>query len=120
MRELKFRAWDEESKFIVTDLPPLNAKLNSEKDFDKWIEFDNDYGVDNVIFMQFTGLKDKNGLTDVYECDIIDVDGIVIGNQYENEGLLENKTNFVIEGLGTAYWRYAEKEALARGCQYAQ
>ena len=70
--------------------------------------------------IQCTGLKDKNGLNLLFECDIINTEGIKIGNCYENEYLLKDTTNFVIKGMGTKEWRNSEQEAIKRGCYYAE
>ena len=70
--------------------------------------------------LQCTGLKDKNGLNLLFECDIINTEGIKIGNCYENEYLLKDTTNFVIKGMGTKEWRNSEQEAIKRGCYYAE
>ena len=75
---------------------------------------------DTVTLNQCTGLKDKNGLNLLFECDIINTEGIKIGNCYENEYLLKDTTNFVIKGMGTKEWRNSEQEAIKRGCYYAE
>ena len=75
---------------------------------------------DDFILMQCTGLKDKNGLNLLFESDIINTEGIKIGNCYENEYLLKDTTNFVIKGMGTKEWRNSEQEAIKRGCYYAE
>ena len=69
---------------------------------------------------QFTGLKDKHGVVDIYEGDIVSLEGTKIGNKYENEDLLKEKTNLLIEGMGTAAWHHTEQEARERGCKYAK
>lgn len=112
-RIYKFRAWDKERKEWLEDimLDGLEGKLLcSEVAY-----FKGDY-----VLMQFTGLLDKNGSVELYECDIINVDGHYIGNKYESPSLLEIPTNLVVEGLGTKNWRNTETKALKRGCQYAE
>jgi len=59
-------------------------------------------------------------LTDIYEYDIIGLDGLKKGNQYENSDLLKDKSNFLIQGFGTADWEATNKKAMERGCKYSQ
>ena len=111
MREIKFRAWDSESKAWF----PF--------DRDGWVNVHQDgsiiHGHDNepcfdddcklsLEVMQFTGLKDKNG-KDVWEGDILlkkfyadDVDGkkliVRFGNGIMDSGVY-NYMGFYFEGL---------------------
>lgn len=62
MREIKFRAWDKETKKM--------SCCNIEH-FDDMLDFRFEhFETDEPIFMQYTGLKDKNG-REIYEGGVI-------------------------------------------------
>lgn len=115
MREIKFRVWDkkENEMFYSNMYQNKTSMIYGLCNFLKEC-----FGIEEPI-MQYTGLKDKNGmgLTEVYEGDIISIDGILKGSIYENN---KEPTDIIIPQLGTKAWNDAYKEAVARGYDYSE
>lgn len=63
MREIKFRAWEKKLKHMitVTDIDFESKMINKSS---VWRFFD------ELVLMQYTGLKDKNGV-EIYEGDVV-------------------------------------------------
>lgn len=97
MREIKFKA-------MLDGLSFLSAPFD-------W--YDLKYMPSAQFIVQYTGLKDKNGLQEVYEGDIIDTYGNIKGNTYEMDA---GETDFIIQGFGDKNWGATYKEAVGRGC----
>ena len=116
MREIKFRAWDKDRKEMLSW---ENLDVNDREGLVHVVDLLNGDEHD-FIPMQYTGLKDRDGLIDIYEGDILGVNGLVEGNKYEAPNLLEGKSNIVVPSITSKEWHPAHKKMLERGCKHSE
>ena len=78
MREIKFRSWDTYNKEML-EVQELNyADSYNGQPMIRTTMYNDYFDTKDMILMQYTGLKDKNGV-EIYEGDIVRI----LGGEYE-------------------------------------
>lgn len=79
-REIKFRAWDKETKAMSKPFTLEDIADEFDCGYSVNIDLPDTYdgGWNDIVFMQFTGLHDKNG-KEIYEGDIVDFPTSIMG-----------------------------------------
>ena len=86
MRDIKLRAWDLDRKIMINDAILLGSDLITKRaSLDK---------SKNVVWLQYTGFKDKNG-TEIYEGDKVHL----CGSNFNYKVVFENGS-FILYHLG--------------------
>lgn len=118
MRKISFRVWDKDLKRMRT---VKALYMSREKAF---VRDGNQVGTwlheGEFEVMQFTGLLDSKGLRELYEGDILDGDGHLVGNIYEHKNVYREKTDLIIQDFGAKDWYSTYKKAMERGCEHAE
>lgn len=104
MRDIKFRIWDTENKEMLKvqelDFEPTfyGGRIAIRPD-----QYNDYFDTEDMILMQYTGLKDKNG-KEIYEGDIVrQVSYKYSNDEYGHKGFYENISKVLYKGRAFQY-----------------
>ena len=114
-REIKFRAWDEEEGMMH---PPftINEICEIRKEGGGFGAILMNFNWDQLMWLQFTGLKDKNG-KEIYEGDIWLMNGIKSQPMivcFDNGKFISKSTwgEYLKRDDGYTYWDFIDGEVI--------
>lgn len=114
MRDIKFRAWDKREKimgevnymnFHRSRYTHISARFKKNgKVVDEWFFQGQEDGGDNIILLQYTGLKDT-GDKEIYEGDIIEISTKKPHDKYPKTFVVEFQDGcFIANNKNEGWW----------------